>query len=167
MWKEFKEFAFKGNVLDLAVGVIIGGAFGKIVTSVVNDLLMPLIGLLFGKMDFSSLFIPLDGNSYAHLADAKAANAPIFAYGSFITALIDFLIIAICIFFMIKGVNKLQSIGKKKAAGDQEKDKEPRVCPYCFSEIDERATRCPHCTSLLEGEEEEAEEGKKATPAGV
>lgn len=144
MWQEFKKFAFKGNVIDLAVGVIIGGAFGKIVTSVVSDLLMPLIGLIFGKIDFSSLYLALDGKTYATLAEAQAVNAPVFAYGNFITTLIDFFIIALCIFLMVKGLNKLQ---RKK---DEQPEENPaRLCPFCYGEIDEKATRCPHCTSLL------------------
>ncbi|MFS8617585.1 MAG: large-conductance mechanosensitive channel protein MscL [Solitalea sp.] len=111
--KEFKEFAIKGNVIDLAVAVVIGGAFGKIVTSLVNDIIMPPIGLLLGDADFTSLFIPLDGNQYESLEAAAEAAAPVLAYGSFIQTVIEFLIIALAIFTVIKGINSLK---KKKEA---------------------------------------------------
>ena len=132
IWKEFKEFAFKGNVIDMAVGVMIGGAFGNIVTSVVNDLLMPLVSVLTGGVDFSGLGIKL----------SEGEDAAVFAYGNFIQTVINFIIIAVCIFAFVKFVNKL-----KKPA---EAPKPARKCPYCFGEIADEATRCPHCTSDLE-----------------
>lgn len=143
--QEFKEFAIKGNVVDMAVGVIIGGAFGKIVTSFVNDLIMPIIGKLTGGADFSQLYLPLDGNHYATLADAQAATATI-AYGSFLTQVLDFLIVAIVIFAALKVLVKL-----KRPAAPVEEAPTTKVCPFCKSEIAIEATRCPHCTSQLEG----------------
>lgn len=143
--QEFKEFAIKGNVIDMAVGVIIGGAFGKIVTSFVNDLIMPIIGKLTGGADFSQLYLPLDGNHYATLADAQAATATI-AYGSFLTQVLDFLIVAIVIFAALKVLVKL-----KRPAAPVEEAPTTKVCPFCKSEIAIEATRCPHCTSQLEG----------------
>lgn len=139
---EFKEFAMKGNVMDMAVGVIIGGAFGKIVTSAVNDVIMPPVGMAMGKVDFKDLFISLNGNSYASLEAAKQAGAPVLAYGSFLNSILDFLILALIIFIFIKQLNRL----KKEAPPEPEK----RKCPFCKSEIDDEATRCPHCTSMLE-----------------
>ncbi len=144
--KEFKEFAVKGNVVDMAVGVIIGGAFGKIVTSLVNDLIMPIIGKITGGTDFTQLFLPLDGNTYATLEEAQAATATI-AYGSFITQILDFLIIAIVIFAALKVLVRL----KGPAAPEPEEAPTTKVCPFCKSEIAIDATRCPHCTSQLEG----------------
>lgn len=144
--KEFKEFAVKGNVVDMAVGVIIGGAFGKIVTSLVNDLIMPIIGKITGGTDFTQLFLPLDGNTYATLEEAQAATATI-AYGSFTTQILDFLIIAIVIFAALKVLVRL----KGPAAPEPEEAPTTKVCPFCKSEIAIDATRCPHCTSQLEG----------------
>lgn len=141
--KEFKEFAVKGNVVDMAVGVIIGGAFGKIVTSFVNDLIMPVIGKITGGTDFTQMFLPLDGNTYATLEDAQAATATI-AYGSFITQVLDFLIVAIVIFFALKVLVKF-----KKTEAPAEEAPTTKVCPYCKSEIPIDATRCGHCTSQL------------------
>lgn len=154
MLKEFKEFAFKGNVVDMAVGVMIGGAFGKIVTSAVNDLFMPLISLLTGGLDFSGLFIALDGNAYPSLAAAQEAGAACFAYGSFLTTVLDFLIMAFCIFLMVKGLNKLRTLSHKKEE-EPAPEKAPRLCPYCLEEINEKATRCPHCATELPAEETE------------
>ena len=148
MWKEFKEFAFKGNVIDLAVGVMIGGAFGKIVTSVVNDLFMPVISLLTGNLDFTQMFIAMDGKHYDKITDAQAAKVATFNYGSFITAVIDFLLIALCIFLFVKLMNRLKGIGRKPEPAAPAKI--ARKCPYCLSEIADEATRCPHCTSMLE-----------------
>lgn len=142
--KEFKEFAVKGNVVDMAVGVIIGGAFGKIVTSFVNDLIMPVIGKITGGTDFTQMFLPLDGNTYATLEEAQAATATI-AYGSFITEVLDFLIIAIVIFAALKVLVKL----KRPEAPAPEEAPTTKVCPYCKSEIPIDATRCGHCTSQL------------------
>ena len=140
--EDFKKFAMRGNVMDMAVGVIIGGAFGKIVTSVVNDIVMPPVGMLLGNVDFSNLFISLNGKEYATLDAAKKAGAPVLAYGSFLNTVIDFLILAFIIFMMIRQINKLTPAPAPKP--------EPRVCPYCKSEIADDATRCPHCTSHLE-----------------
>lgn len=140
--EDFKKFAMRGNVMDMAVGVIIGGAFGKIVTSVVNDIFMPPLGMLMGNVDFSNLFISLNGKEYATLEAAKKAGAPVLAYGSFMNTVIDFLILAFIIFMMIRQINKLTPAPAPKP--------EPRVCPYCKSEIADDATRCPHCTSHLE-----------------
>lgn len=140
--EDFKKFAMRGNVMDMAVGVIIGGAFGKIVTSVVNDIVMPPVGMLLGNVDFSNLFISLNGKEYATLEAAKKAGAPVLAYGSFLNTVIDFLILAFIIFMMIRQINKLTPAPAPKL--------EPRLCPYCKSEIADDATRCPHCTSHLE-----------------
>lgn len=146
MFKEFKEFAVKGNVMDMAIGVIIGGAFGKIVSSLLTDILMPPIGLLMGKVDFSTLFISLNGQSYPTLAAAKAAGAPTINYGLFINTLLDFTIVAFVIFLVIKQINKL----KKPALPAAPAAPATRPCKYCLSEIPVKATRCAHCTSELE-----------------
>ncbi|MEJ2551198.1 MAG: large conductance mechanosensitive channel protein MscL [Anaerolineales bacterium] len=142
MLKEFKDFLMRGNVLDLAVAVIIGGAFGGIVTSLVNDILMPPIGLLFGKVDFSSLYINLSDTAYSSLADAQAAGAPTINYGTFINTIINFLIIALTIFLVIRTANRLQKPEETEAPSTKE-------CPHCLSTIPLKATRCPHCTSQL------------------
>lgn len=142
--KEFKEFIARGNVLDLAIGVVIGGAFGKIVSSLVDDIIMPLIGLATGGVDFTQKYIALDGNTYESLAKAKESTA-VFAYGNFIQNIVDFLIIALVIFIVIKNVNKVQSLGKK----EEEVASTTKVCPFCKSEVAIDATRCPHCTSEL------------------
>ncbi len=142
MWKEFKEFAMKGNVMDMAVGIIIGAAFGKIITSFVNDVLMPPIGLLLGKVDFSKLFISLSSQSFATLEEAKKAGVVTLNYGLFINTVIDFLIVAFVIFMMIRQINRL----KKEPAPAAPTTKE---CTYCFSTIPIKATRCPDCTSQL------------------
>jgi large conductance mechanosensitive channel len=139
---EFKEFAAKGNVIDLAVGFILGAAFGKIVTSLVNDIIMPPIGMLLGGVNFADLFISLDGKSYPSLAAATAAGAPVIAYGSFINVIIEFLIIALALFFMIKAINRLKR--EEPPAPPNTKD-----CPYCKESIAKEAVRCPHCTSDL------------------
>lgn len=141
MVKEFKEFIAKGNVMDLAVGIIIGAAFGKIVTSFVNDILMPPIGLLLGKVDFANLFIPLNGSRFESLALAKAAGAPVIAYGLFINQIIDFVIVAFAIFLVIKQVNRFK---KPVAVCEAPECKE---CPYCFTTLPAKATRCSACTS--------------------
>lgn len=138
MIKEFKEFAMKGSLLDMALGIILGMAFGKIITSFVADVLMPPIGLLFGKLDFSSLFINISGTEFATLAEAKAAGAPVIAYGMFLNTIIDFVIIAFVLFLVVRQVNKMRA----PAA-------EGRVCPYCLTEVADEATRCPACTSEL------------------
>lgn len=142
MLNEFKEFALKGNIVDLAIGVIIGAAFGKIVTSFVNDILMPPIGLLLGRVNFSDLFINLADKPYATLAQAKAAGAPTINYGLFINHVIDFIIVAAVIFFFIQQL--LHRFQKKPAAPAT------KECRYCCSAIPLTATRCPHCTSVLD-----------------
>lgn len=145
MLKEFKQFAMKGNVADLAIGVIIGGAFGKIVTSLVNDIIMPVIGLLVGGVDFTNWFISLDGNTYSTLAAAQEAGAATLNYGLFLNAILDFLIIAFSIFLVIKQLNKF----KKKEAVVEAKPT-TKACIYCKTDIPIEAVRCPHCTSNLE-----------------
>jgi large conductance mechanosensitive channel len=142
MLKEFKEFAMKGNVIDMAVGVIIGTAFGKIVSSMVSDILMPPIGLLMGKVDFSSLFISLSGQSFPSLTAAKAAGAPTINYGVFFQAIFDFVIVAFVIFLLVKQVNRLKREPVAPPPAPTTKD-----CPYCLSSIPIKATRCAHCTS--------------------
>jgi large conductance mechanosensitive channel len=144
MLKEFKTFIMRGNVLDLAVAVIIGGAFGKIVTSLVNDVLMPPIGLVVGKVDFSSLYLNLSGETYATLAEAQKAGAPIIKYGMFINAIIDFVIVSFVIFMVVRLANRLQM--KKAEAPAAPTTKE---CPLCLSVIPIKATRCAHCTADL------------------
>lgn len=142
LMSEFKEFAVKGNVIDLAVGFILGAAFQKIVTSMVNDIIMPPIGMLLGGVNFSDLFISLDGRSYTSLEVAQAAGAPVIAYGAFINVLIEFLIIALALFFMIKAINRLKR--QQPPAPPNTKD-----CPYCKESIPKEAIRCPRCTSDL------------------
>ena len=144
MLKEFKAFAMRGNVLDLAVGVIIGAAFGKIVTSFVNDILMPPIGLLISKVDFSNLFVDLSGAHHASIAEAKAAGAATLNYGLFVNNIIDFLLVAFAVFLMVKQVNRLQAAPPAPAAAPT-----TRECPHCVSTISLKATRCPNCTSQL------------------
>ncbi len=144
MFKEFREFAMRGNVLDMAIGIIIGAAFGKIITSFVNDILMPPIGLLLGKVDFSNLFINLSGQSYATLPLAKAAGAATLNYGVFLNTVLDFLIVAFAIFLLVKQVNRLRRQPEAAPAAPTAKD-----CPFCFSSIPIKATRCAHCTSQL------------------
>ena len=145
--KEFKEFAFRGNMLDMAIGVMIGGAIANIVSSIVNDILMPLVGLLTGGFDLNNLFLSLDGNTYLTLEAAKNAGAATLNYGTFLTYVVDFLIMALCIFLVLK---LIMSLKLKKV----EEPKEPRKCPYCFGEVHDDATRCPHCTSELKKSEE-------------
>jgi large conductance mechanosensitive channel len=147
MFKEFKEFAMRGNVLDMAVGIIIGGAFGTIVSSLVNDVIMPPIGLALGNVDFANLFVVLkDGATaagpYAALADAKAAGAVTINYGLFINAVVSFAIVAFAVFMMIRAMNRLK---RQEVAPPAEPT--TRDCPFCFSGIAIKATRCPHCTS--------------------
>ncbi len=144
MLKEFKEFALKGNVVDMAIGIIIGAAFGKIVTSLVSDVLMPPIGKLMGNLDFSNLFFALNGQTYASLAAAKAAGAPTVNYGLFINTVIDFVIVAFVIFLLVKQMNRL----KREAPAAAPTTKE---CGYCLTAVPIKATRCPACTSELKG----------------
>ena len=142
--EDFKKFAMRGNVIDMAVGVIIGGAFGKIVGSLVNDIIMPPIGMAMGKIDFKNLFISLNGKEYATLEAAKKAGAPVLAYGSFINTVMDFLILAFVIFMMVKQINKLTPPPAPKP--------DPRLWHYCKKEIGDDATRCPHCSYEMEDE---------------
>lgn len=145
MLKEFKEFALRGNVVDMAVGIIIGAAFGKIVDSLVKDIMMPPIGLLLGRVDFSNLFINLSGQHYASLEQAKAAGAATINYGVFLNNVLGFLIVAFAIFLLIRQINRLRR-GNKPEQPAQARAKE---CPYCLSSIPIKATRCPQCTSDL------------------
>lgn len=142
MLKEFKEFAMKGNVLDLAVGFIIGAAFGKIVTSLVSDIIMPPVGLILGKVDFSSLFLNISGKSYSSLAEAKAAGAATLNYGIFLNNIVDFLIVAFAVFLLVRMVNRWNKPAPVAAPSTKE-------CPYCASTIPLKATRCPNCTSEI------------------
>ena len=145
--EEFKKFALKGNMIDLAVGVIIGGAFNSIVSSLVNDIVMPILSLFTGKLDFSNWFIALDGNKYATAAAAAEAGAATLNYGNFISGVLNFLIMAIVVFVMVKAINKLKKEEPAPVAAPTTKK-----CPYCKSEIALDAVKCPHCTSTLEQE---------------
>ena len=140
--QEFKEFAVKGNVVDLAIGIIIGAAFGKIVTSFVNDILMPPVGKLLGGFDFSNLFINLSDKSVTTLAEAKAAGIATINYGLFLNTLIDFTIVAAAVFILVRQINRLKK--EEPAAAPATKE-----CPYCLNAIPVKATRCGHCTSEL------------------
>ena len=147
MFKEFRDFALKGNVVDLAVGIIIGAAFGKITTSLVNDVIMPPIGALLGRVDFSSLFINLSGMEYASLDAAKKAGAPVIAYGLFINTVIDFTIVAFAVFLLVKQINRLKTVVGRNDAPPTPTEK---TCPYCLSTIPLKATKCRSCTADLE-----------------
>ena len=144
MFKEFKEFIQKGNVMDMAVGFIMGAAFGKIVTSLINDVIMPPIGLLLGKVDFSNLYINLSGRPFETLAEAKKAGAATINYGAFLNTLFEFIIVALAIFIMVKWINALRRKPAPVEAVPTTKD-----CPFCFTAIPIKAVRCPHCTSAL------------------
>ena len=148
MWNEFRKFIARGNVIDLAVGVIIGAAFGKIVTTLVDGIIMPPIGLLFGRIDFSSLFVVLDSAKGvpASLADAKAKGIPVIAYGQFINDVITFLIVAAAVFMLVRAVNQIKEAVEGPVPETAPATKE---CPYCASTIPIKASRCPHCTSQL------------------
>ena len=148
-FKEFKDFISRGNVIDLAVGVIIGGAFSGIVNNLVTNIVTPAISLLTGKVSFTDLFIALDGGEYATLAAAQEAGAATLNYGLFIQAVIDFIITAFVIFLLVKGINKIRSLGKKE---EEVVEAAPttKVCPFCKTEINIEATRCPNCTSEVE-----------------
>lgn len=143
MLQEFKKFVMRGNIFDMAVGIIIGTAFGKIVSSFVNDVLMPPIGLLLGKVDFTNLYINLSGQEAESLAAAKEAGLPTLNYGVFLNSVIDFLIVAFVIFFMVRWLDRF----KPKAA--EAPAPETKECPYCLSQVPLKASRCPHCTSEL------------------
>lgn len=142
MLKEFKEFIQKGNAMQVAIGFVMGAAFTAIVNSLVNDLIMPIIGLITGGVDFSNKFIPLDGGSYATLAAAEEAGAAVFAYGKFINAVLSFLIIAFILFLIVKAMNNMRR--------EEEPEVTTKTCPHCLSEVPLAATRCPHCTSQLD-----------------
>ena len=137
MFKEFRDFAARGNVIDLAVGIIIGAAFGKIVTSAVNDLIMPPVGMALGRVDFSNLFVALNGAAYTSLEEAKKAGAPTLNYGVFLNTCLEFVIVAFAVFLLVKQVNRL----KGPVVIDT------RDCPYCYSKMAIKATRCPACTA--------------------
>ena len=144
-FEEFKAFAMRGNVVDMAIGVIIGGAFGKITTSLVNDIFMPLLGLVTGGVNFGGLFYALDGNKYTTIEAAAEAGVATINYGAFVQYIIDFILVAFCMFIVIKLMN-----GMKKKEEAPAPKKEPRLCPYCRMEIADDATRCGHCTSKLD-----------------
>jgi large conductance mechanosensitive channel len=143
MLKEFKEFAVRGNVVDLAVGIIIGGAFGKIISSFVSDILMPPIGALLGGLDFTNFFLTLKGDAFPTLEAAKTAGSVTLNYGLFLTTVIDFIIVAFAIFLLIRQINRMKA---KPAPADPT----TKECPYCYSNIAIKATRCPECTSQLQ-----------------
>jgi large conductance mechanosensitive channel len=145
MFREFKEFAMRGNVLDLAIGVIIGAAFGNIVNSAVNDMIMPPIGLATGGLDFKDHFLALRSTDLATLDAVKKAGVPVIAYGQFLTTVLNFLIVAFCIFLLVKQVNRFNKPVPADAAPST------KECPYCSSSIAAKAIRCPNCTSSLEG----------------
>ena len=149
MWKEFRDFIARGNVMDLAVGVIIGAAFGKIVTTLVEGVLMPPLGLLLGRVDFASLFLVLDSSQGvpASLADAKAKGIPVIAYGQFLNEIVAFIIVALAVFVIVKQVNRIKSSVDTPAAADTV----TKECPFCASTISIKAVRCPNCTSELSG----------------
>lgn len=142
LFKEFKEFAVKGNMIDLAVGMIIGSAFTKLVSSLVSDIIMPAISLFTGKMDFNNWFYALDGKDYATLQEATDAGVATINYGTFISGIIDFIIMAFVVFLFVKAINKMRNSKKKEEA-----PKTTKICPYCQSEIHIKATKCPHCVS--------------------
>jgi len=137
---EFREFALKGSVLDMAIGIILGVAFGKVVASFVDDMIMPVIGRIFGRVDFSNLFVSLTGIHFNTLAAAKSAGAPTLNYGLFMNAIFNFVIVAFGVFLLIRQVNRLHRV----------KEVAMKECPFCFSGIVQRAKRCPYCTSLLD-----------------
>jgi large conductance mechanosensitive channel len=149
VWKEFRDFIARGNVVDLAVGVVIGAAFGRIVTSLVEGIIMPPIGLMLGRIDFSSLFVALDTSKGvpASLAEAKAMGIPVIAYGQFINDVISFLIVALAVFMLVKQVNRIKSsLDRRPQAAEAPTTKE---CPFCASTISIKASRCPNCTSTI------------------
>lgn len=147
MLKEFKKFALRGNMIDLAVGIIVGGAFSGIVDSLVNDIIMPLLSVLTKNIDFTNLFIALDGKHYETLQDAKNAGVATVNYGTFISGVLNFLIMAFVVFLLVRWINKLKKPEPVAAPTTKE-------CPYCYTEINLNATRCPHCTSELDKSDE-------------
>ena len=144
MLKEFKEFAMRGSVLDMAIGIILGAAFGKVVTAMVTEILMPPIGMLLGHVDFSSFFINLTATHYDTMAEAKKAGAAVIAYGSFVNTIIEFLIVAFAVFLVVRQVNRFRKPAPAPPAP------ESKECPFCVSSIPLKATRCPQCTSQLQ-----------------
>ncbi len=142
MWKDFKEFIMRGNVMDMAIGIIIGVAFAAVVTSLVNDIIMPPIGLLLGHINFTDLFINLSGTSYTSLKAAKDAGAATINYGVFINTILNFVIVALVIFLVVRGLNRLKKPASAPAVATKD-------CPYCFTSIPKKASRCPNCTSQL------------------
>ncbi len=149
MWKEFKDFIAKGNVLDLAVGIIIGGAFGKIVSSLVGDIIMPVVGLFAGKINFANLFMALDFNSYESLDAAKKASAPVLMYGNFLQSIIDFLIIGFAVFMIVKMANKAKDVAPISKRSESQASAPPTTkdCPQCLSKIPATAKKCAYCCS--------------------
>lgn len=145
---DFKQFATKGNVIDMAIGVIIANAFTKIVNSLVNDVITPAISILTGKIDYSNLFIALDGNTYATLDEAKAAGVSVISYGTFITNIVNFLMVALCLFIFFKVLFKARDKKQKQEVVKQVAT--TKKCPYCLNDIPLQATRCGHCTSMLD-----------------
>lgn len=145
MFEEWKKFIARGSIVDLSIGVVIGGAFGKIVSSFTSDILMPPLGLMLGKVDFSNLYINLSGVEYESFAAAKEAGAPIIAYGAFLNVCLDFLIVATAIFILIKQINRLMPPPPPPPAPN------PRKCPFCCEVVADEATRCPHCASDIKG----------------
>ena len=143
MLKEFKKFALKGNMIDLAVGIIIGGAFNGIVNSLVNDIIMPLLGIFTKRINFNNLFFALDGKNYENLAAAEAADAAVVKYGAFLSGVLNFLIMAFVVFLLVKWINKLKKPEQNQAPTTKK-------CPKCLSDINIQATKCPHCTSEIE-----------------
>lgn len=144
-FNDFKEFAMRGSLLDMAIGIIIGLAFGKIVTSLVGDIIMPPIGLLVGNLDFSNLYVNLSGTSYPSLESALAAGTPVIKYGIFISTVIDFIIVALVVFLIVRAIGRVKRRAEKKAIAEPT----TKECVYCLSTIPLKATRCPHCTSQL------------------
>jgi large conductance mechanosensitive channel len=145
MFKEFREFAMRGNVLDMAIGIILGAAFGRIVSSLVADILMPPVGLVLGRVDFSNMFINLSEGTYTKLAEAKAAGVPTLNYGLFANSVIDFLIVSFAVFLLVRQVNRLRSAPAPVPAAPTTKE-----CPFCLTAIPLKAVRCPACTSEIE-----------------
>jgi large conductance mechanosensitive channel len=143
MWKEFKNFIMRGNVLDLAIGIVIGTAFGRIITSLVSDIIMPPLGLLLGKVDFSNLYWNISGHQVTNLADAQSKGLATINYGIFLNNIINFIIVGSAVFLLIKGFNKMSKKPAKPA------DPTTKECPFCFTTISMRASRCPNCTSKL------------------
>ena len=146
IWEEFKSFAMKGNMMDLAVGMVIGAAFTSIVNSLVNDMIMPLLSIFTKSIDFTNLFLAMDGNHYASLKEAKDAGAAVLAYGNFLTAILNFLIVAFALFLVMKQINRF--LKKKEDAKNAEPTE--KECPFCKEKVKIGAKKCPHCASMIE-----------------